>query len=134
MNQKSCKKCGSISLYTKSKGNQTGLYCSDCGAWIKWLNKDEIRAFEHERLKTSETSHHGEWIPCSERLPESEEPEVLCLVTYQDFNVSECKWENARLGIMSYLTKHRIWNTKALVSVLAWMPLPEPYKEQKNNG
>ena len=85
MNQKSCKKCGSISLYTKSKGNQTGLYCSDCGAWIKWLNKDEIRAFEHERLKTSETSHHGEWIPCSERLPESEEPEVLCLVISDSF-------------------------------------------------
>ena len=128
MNQKSCKKCGSISLYTKPKGNQTGLYCNNCGAWIKWLSKDEIREFEHERLKTSETSRYGEWIPCSERLPESEEPEILCLVTCQDFNVSECKWENARLGIMSYLTKHRIWNTKALASVLAWMPLPEPFK------
>lgn len=52
MNQKSCKKRGSISLYTESKGNNTGLYCSDCGAWIKWLSKDEIRAFEHGQRAT----------------------------------------------------------------------------------
>ena len=42
-----CKKCGSTSLHTKHKGNNTGLYCNDCGAWIKWLGKDELRAFEH---------------------------------------------------------------------------------------
>ena len=42
-----CKKCGSIKLYTKQKGSQIGLYCGDCGAWIKWLGKDELRAFEY---------------------------------------------------------------------------------------
>lgn len=47
MYQKCCNKCGSIDLYIKEKGNQTGLYCSDCGAWVKWLSKDEKRAFEH---------------------------------------------------------------------------------------
>ena len=47
MYQNCCKKCGSLSLYTEAKGNSTGLYCSDCGAWIKWLGKDELRAFEH---------------------------------------------------------------------------------------
>ena len=47
MYQNCCKKCGSISLHTELKGNNTGLYCDDCGAWIKWLGKDELRAFEH---------------------------------------------------------------------------------------
>lgn len=47
MYQNCCKKCGSISLHTETKGNNTGLYCDDCGAWIKWLGKDELRAFEH---------------------------------------------------------------------------------------
>ena len=47
MYQNCCKKCGSTSLYTEAKGNNTGLYCDDCGAWIKWLGKDELRAFEH---------------------------------------------------------------------------------------
>ena len=23
------------------------MYCSDCGAWIKWLSKDEQRAFKY---------------------------------------------------------------------------------------
>lgn len=47
MYQNCCKKCGSISLHTELKGNNTGFYCDDCGAWIKWLGKDELRAFEH---------------------------------------------------------------------------------------
>ena len=49
MYQNCCKKCGSISLHTEVKGNNTGLYCDDCGAWIKWLSKDELRAFEHSK-------------------------------------------------------------------------------------
>ena len=47
MYQNCCKKCGSISLHTEVKGNNIGLYCDDCGAWIKWLRKDELRAFEY---------------------------------------------------------------------------------------
>mgnify|MGYP003193380290 FL=1 len=42
-----CRKCGSTSLYTEVKGNNTGLYCDDCGAWQRWLGKDELRAFEY---------------------------------------------------------------------------------------
>ena len=39
MYQNCCKKCGSTDLYTNQKGNNTGLYCSDCGAWIKCKRK-----------------------------------------------------------------------------------------------
>ncbi len=42
-----CKKCGSTKAFTDTKGNQTGIYCSDCGKWIKWATKDEIRLIEH---------------------------------------------------------------------------------------
>ena len=49
MFQDCCKKCGSTDLYTETKGNNTGLYCSDCGAWQRWLGKDERRAFEHAK-------------------------------------------------------------------------------------
>lgn len=42
-----CKKCGSVELFSEQKGNNIGLYCSDCGAWIKWLGKDELRAYEN---------------------------------------------------------------------------------------
>lgn len=47
MYQNCCKKCGSTSLHIEHKGNNSGLYCDDCGAWIKWLGKDELRAFEY---------------------------------------------------------------------------------------
>ena len=47
MYQNCCRKCGSTSLHTEVKGNNTGLYCDDCGAFQKWLGKDELRAFEY---------------------------------------------------------------------------------------
>lgn len=51
MYQNCCKKCGSTSLHTEVKGNNTGLYCDDCGAWVKWLGKDELRVFEYSKGK-----------------------------------------------------------------------------------
>ena len=45
--QNCCKKCGSVALHTEVKGNNIGLYCDDCGAFQKWLGKDELRAFEY---------------------------------------------------------------------------------------
>ncbi len=53
MYQNCCKKCGSISLHTEAKGNNTGLYCDDCGAWVKWLGKDELKAFEHSQKENN---------------------------------------------------------------------------------
>lgn len=49
MYQNCCKKCGSSSLHTEVKGSNTGLYCDDCGAWVKWLGKDELRAFRNSK-------------------------------------------------------------------------------------
>lgn len=47
MYEKKCRKCGSLELFTKKNASATGLYCSDCGAFQKWLGKDELQAFEH---------------------------------------------------------------------------------------
>lgn len=40
-------KCGSLDFFIEKQGNNTGLYCSMCGKWQKWMNRDEIRLFEH---------------------------------------------------------------------------------------
>lgn len=40
-------KCGGKEFFTEEHGNQTGLYCSACGKWQKYLKKDEIRLFNH---------------------------------------------------------------------------------------
>lgn len=36
-----CPHCGSTDVFLKEKGAQTGLYCGDCGKWIKWVSKSE---------------------------------------------------------------------------------------------
>lgn len=57
------------------------------------------------------------WIPCSERLPEHR---LYVLVTY--------KYEYGLIdnGITWYSETENKWNTSR--EVIAWMPLPEPYK------
>lgn len=41
-----CPKCGSKDLFLRKSGNNTGLYCGDCGAWIKRVGKKEIPLVE----------------------------------------------------------------------------------------
>lgn len=33
--------CGHDEFFFADKGNQTGIYCSYCGKWIKWADKNE---------------------------------------------------------------------------------------------
>ena len=43
-----CPKCHSNDVFIEESGNQIGLYCGDCGKWIKWLTKDEVRLAERQ--------------------------------------------------------------------------------------
>lgn len=60
-----------------------------------------------------------QWIPCSKRLPRTQE-DVLCdddgLVTIGYYTDEEVGWHDKHC--------YRIYPT-------AWMPLPKPYKERK---
>lgn len=76
MYQNCCKKCGSIDLFTKEKGGNTGLYCSDCGSWIKWLGKDELRAFQVSK----ENNHTGDT-----KISNSEETIITELNKFIDY-------------------------------------------------
>jgi hypothetical protein len=59
----------------------------------------------------------GQWIPCSERLPEDNTDVIVC---FYSGTVTEMRyWGN---GIFQGIYEH---TTKVIV---AWMPLPEPYK------
>lgn len=41
-------KCGAINKVTLvPKGTAVGLYCTKCGRWLKWVNKDEQKVVEH---------------------------------------------------------------------------------------
>ena len=60
-----------------------------------------------------------EWIPCSERLPDVD-VEVLATVDWSDVRIA-------------WLMKGGTWETDEYIlgndEILAWMPLPKPYRE-----
>jgi hypothetical protein len=64
-----------------------------------------------------EAEYGNGWIDVRDRLPEKD---AYCLVTY----------ESGKIGIMEYLeTSKWGWNGEfADNRVIAWMPLPSPYK------
>ena len=59
-----------------------------------------------------------QWIPCSERLPENA---MDVIAQFSSGEVTEMRYLGNGIfqGIYEYSTK----------VVIAWMPLPEPYKE-----
>ena len=59
-----------------------------------------------------------EWIPCSERLPNEKE---VVLITNDKGNVRFGQFRGTH-------GKYWIWKNNTLETVLAWMPLPEPWK------
>lgn len=87
----------------KEQGND------ECKEWSEqWSGYED--AEEKDRL--------GQWIPCSERLPENNTDVIVC---FYSGTVTEMRyWGN---GIFQGIYEH---TTKVIV---AWMPLPEPYKE-----
>lgn len=79
-----------------------------CGEWL-----DAI-----ELAKIAIALQSQKWIPCSERLPEDNTDVIVCF--YSGIVTEMRYWENGNFqGIYEYTTK----------SIVAWMPLPEPYRE-----
>ena len=80
---------------------------------------------EEEQKKVIERLKSTNWIPVSERLPKASGTyQVTCMdgriyrSTYAKFQCKLKRWELT--GARSY------WK------VIAWMPLPEPYKESED--
>ena len=66
-----------------------------------------------------------DWIPCSERMPE-EETDVFVCNANGDIQIS-------RGSYITEMKDYFIWYTTGwrFGEVIAWMPLPKPYKEEE---
>lgn len=115
--------------------------------WTEAFTGDDAGSEFADMIERAETIDIGkgdkimEWIPCTERLPEKS---GQYLVT-RKFNALSSLWD--KVGIVNYsdlmgLKKEKIWWTgnvgksdfEKCDDVIAWMPLPEPYEEEKRNA
>lgn len=46
-----CHKCGSNDNFLRKKGSATGLYCSICFGWIKWVSKKDLKELTKNGFK-----------------------------------------------------------------------------------
>lgn len=72
---------------------------------------------------------HGEWIPCSERLPRYNKYVLVYRPQMEIKIIVDCY--EGRYGEDAYLGDwHEGWTYSKNDAVIAWMPLPEPYKKE----
>ncbi len=99
------------------------------------LSPEEVERLKDDmesRLKT------GEWIPCSERLPEVIEKDMQDLYPHVLVYAEEEDEWNIYVGIYGMYNPTE-WvdahdPTKVIENVIAWQPLPEPYRGCNNNA
>jgi hypothetical protein len=109
---KLCEKCGSLSVYDP---------------YFQKFICTNGRCLHGECATTKDT--YGKWIQCSDRLPQTNES---YLVTTQDGYVTTAEWDNAQSSD-SWNSEptwvfEELWEPESSGYVIAWMPMPEPYK------
>jgi hypothetical protein len=94
---------------------------------------DKLWQKAYERGK-SEARPQGEWISVSERLPEDMQP-VLIWFEYYRYGDYNCMFQTYGFGYVCddkwspFINGETGWQD---AKIIAWMPLPEPYKEAEN--
>lgn len=98
------------------------------------IDKYTIAIIDNDAQTIAQLPSAQQWIPVSERLPEPNETENDCLVYYLVQN------EYGDMMVAAYRgnTNGEIWWEQMYAhkpiqdEVIAWMPLPKPYKEEND--
>lgn len=83
-------------------------------------------------IKEVAGEYNNGWIPCSERLPKYDEEYFEKHNNHKQYIVM-CK--DAYEPTVAYFSKGKTWYYNDFVKfndVIAWQPIPEPYKESDN--
>lgn len=87
-----------------------------------------IEAFDLA-IKALEERPHGKWIPVSKRLPKKN---GLYIVTEKQFSMDRSLSDKFDIIVEPVEYSNGKWQRANFYQVIAWMPLPEPYKEAEN--
>lgn len=97
-------------------------------------NPDDERKIAdlHKIVNYLLSQQRQQWIPCSERLPD-DYTDVLVWFEYFRYGDYNCLYQT--YGIGDYSTEYDSWMINHetgwhKLRVIAWMPLPEPYREK----
>lgn len=106
---------------------------SDSDAYPEVWNHDYERGFTDAIIRVIGLPSVNQWTPCSERLPvERTNPNthdfeyVICSTTFGDVRAY-------KFGAPIGHDEPHFWHGAGIMDeyVLAWMPLPEPYKGEE---
>ena len=87
-----------------------------------WEGEEDVALLDFFPVSDAERI---KWIPCSERLPEIDEM-VLATTVWDDVTIA------CRIGVDEWFI-HEGGTNATTEDLLAWMPLPEPYAERRND-
>ena len=111
------------------------------------LRCENCEAFNKTRLLIPQKERTGRWIPCSERLPENIRPVIVTwkntdpasyyqYIVGKHFTGTACykngKWYWYSSTTEDMLAEYGRYDSEEFdeaIECIAWMPLPEPYKE-----
>ena len=114
------KQIDKLRAYAKDRKGELAKMLTDAADTIELLSA-KLHASQMER---SSQYYHGGWIPCSERLPEEY---GNYLITTHDGNVDIGTIDPKKKNVWSACDSDGFY---WLREVLAWIPLPEPYREE----
>lgn len=110
--------------YCEGCDNYNGMRCKACP------NDDEIKDID----SAPTIDAVSEWIPCSERLPKIGEHHISepCIVYCKGGVYAFAELEENIFGQVGWNCERDDDYHEPIDEVLAWMPLPKPYEERKD--
>lgn len=55
-----CSKCGGSTVFYREKGPHMGVYCANCGHWLRWAGHDERNLILRLREEAPENARNSQ--------------------------------------------------------------------------